>query len=172
MINKFSTIILFVSGIILPQTLSAQFINLQITIEPELSAEVERVLNFGEVVSNSGIKEIKIGDLNTGVFSIRAIRSQSLYIELNYPDALSLENNEKDNIPLQLKAAYNNSGNNNIANAQDLPNNSGVLLVGDLNNNSESFWHKLYIYVYGYIDVGNIPNGVYKGDLVLFISYD
>lgn len=172
MTSSLSKILFILIGFSIPLSLSAQFINLQITIEPELSAEVEQVLNFGEVVSNSGIKEIQLGDLNSGVFSIRAIRSQSLYIELNYPDALFQENSQTNPIPLQLQVSYNNSGSNNISNAQLLQGRSGTLTVGGAESNTRNFWLKLYLYVYGYIDVGNIPNGVYKGDVTLFVSYD
>lgn len=172
MTDTFNKILILLSIIVLPHTISAQFINLQITIEPELSAEVEQVLDFGEVISNSGIKEIQLGDLNTGVFSIRAIRSQSLYIELNHPDALYRKNNQIDQIPLQLQVSYNNTGSNNISNAQLLEGSSGTLTVGGSENSSGNFWLKLYLYVYGYIDVGNIPNWVYEGDVILFVSYD
>ncbi|MFA5667816.1 MAG: DUF4402 domain-containing protein [Balneolaceae bacterium] len=172
MINRSTKVLLILLGAILPQSLFAQFINLQITIEPELSVEVERALDFGQVISNSGIKEINIGDINTGIFSIRAIRSQSLYFELTYPDALFMVDNRIDNIPLKLQTSYNNSGDINISNAQILSNNSGIINVGGTTNNSGALWRKLYLYVYGSIDVGNIPNGVYSGTIVLYIDYD
>tara|TARA_R110002110_G_scaffold63061_3_gene175541 strand:- start:9743 stop:10189 length:447 start_codon:yes stop_codon:yes gene_type:complete len=147
--------------------------NIQISIEPELSAEVEQVLNFGQVVSNSGISEIKLGDLNTGIFGIRAIRSQSLQIELNYPDYLVRENNPNDQIPLDLQISYNNSGSNNASKTKILPNRMGNLIVGGSTvNDSGNFWRKLYLYVYGTIDVGDIPNGLYEADVTLFVSYD
>ena len=172
MIRTFAKILSLFFVLILPQALSAQFMNIQISIEPELSAEVEQVLTFGNVISNSGILEIKLGDLSTGIFSIRAIRSQSLYIQLIHPNALLRVNNPTDQIPLSLQISYNNSGNNNVSNAQVLEGSSGAIIIDGSEKNSGEFWLKLYLYLYGYIDVGNVPNGIYKGDVVLFISYD
>jgi hypothetical protein len=172
MINNLAKILFLLFLVVSHKPLSAQFINLQITIEPELSAQVEQVLDFGQVVSNSGVMQIELGDLNTGIFSIRAIRSQSLYIELNHPDFLTRENNPSDQIPLELNVSYNNSGNDNISKSQILADRSGTITIGGSENNSENFWRKLYLYVYGSIDVGNIPNGLYKGDVTLFVSYD
>lgn len=151
---------------------SAQFINLQITIEPELSAQVEQPLTFGQMISNSGIQEIEIGDLNMGVFSIRAIRSQSLFLELNHPNALTSRNNNGELIPLDLEIAYSNNGSNNVSDAQVLTNKAGAIKIANSNNNSGSYWRILYVYVYGAIDVGNIPNGIYTGDVTLFVNYD
>ncbi len=153
----------------------AQFINLQLRVEPELSATVEQNLDFGTQVTNSGITQIRLGDVNMGVFSIRAIRTQNIYLSLQYPEALVNENAPSvAQIPMQLEMAYNNTGTNKVENAKVLPI-SGRLISIHENTAAESekdIWKEMYIYVYGAIDVGNIPNGIYTADIILSVDYD
>ncbi|MDR9416346.1 MAG: hypothetical protein RI564_08680, partial [Gracilimonas sp.] len=148
----------------------AQFINLQIRVEPELSATVEQDLSFGTLVSNYGRSEIQLGDVNMGVFNIRAFYTQNLYIDLEYPDVLINEDPENnDQIPIELFMAYNNRGNNNPANANVLSGNNGLISIHESTEADfdRKIWEEMYLYVYGSIDVGNIANGVYSGDIVL-----
>ena len=153
----------------------AQFINLQLKIEPELSATVEQDLDFGTLISNSGRTEIQLGDVNMGVFSIKAFHTQNVYLNLQYPDVLSNENPAVDDvIPIELNMSYNNTGNNNAVNSSPLSSNNGFVSVHENTEleNRNDIWKQLYIYVYGAIEVGNIPNGVYTGDIVLSVDYD
>jgi hypothetical protein len=155
----------------------AQFINLQIRVEPELSATVEQNLSFGQLVINSGVSEVELGDLNMGIFNIRAYYTQNIYVSIEYPEFLTHENPAiEDNIPLTINASYNNSGNRNINNSTLLVGNSGYLPVSEratraLNNNQE-FWEEIYLYIYGSINVGNINEGEYSGEILLLIEYD
>lgn len=153
----------------------AQFINLQLKVEPELSATVEQNLDFGTQVTNSGRTEIQLGDVNMGVFSIRAFHTQNLYLTLQYPELLQSENPEnEDEIPLELEMAYNNRGNNIPANARMLLDNSGLISIHE-NTQAEfdgQVWKQMYIYVFGAIEVGNIANGIYTGDIILSVDYD
>lgn len=165
----------FLISIIVTSATSAQFINLQLTVEPELRATVVQSLDFGTQITNSGRTEIQLGDANMGIFSVRAFHTQNIYIELQYPDAL--ENNEPGvtaGIPLELGMAYNNSGSNNPQNSTTLPLNEGLVSITQ-NTTPEleaEVWKQMYIYVYGSIVIGNIPNGVYTGDIVLSLDYD
>lgn len=153
----------------------AQFINLQLKIEPELSASVEQDLDFGTLISNSGRTEIQLGDVNMGVFSIKAFHTQNVYLNLEYPDVLRHDNPAvRDEIPLQLSMSYNNTGNNSAANSTSLATNNGFVSIHedtDLETRND-IWKQMYIYVYGAIEVGNIPNGVYTGEIVLSVDYD
>lgn len=156
-------------------SLQAQFINLQLTVESELSATVEQDLDFGALVSNTGRTEINLGDVNMGIFSIRAFHTQNLYLTLQYPDQLESENTAiGDEIPIQLEMAYNNRGNNNSANAIRLPDNSGLISIHERTQAGfdQEIWKEMYIYVFGAIEVGNVANGVYTGDIVLSVDYD
>jgi hypothetical protein len=155
---------------------SAQFINLQLKIEPELSATVEQNLDFGTVVTNSGEKFINLGDLSMGVFSIKAINTQSLYIELNAPDYLVNTNPlQNSRIPLNLNISYNNMGIDDASSSTPMDDNSIYVKVyeeSDGNIINQDVWQIMYLYVYGSINVGNIPNGDYYGEVVLYVDYD
>ena len=144
--------------------LHAQFINLQLKVEPELSATVEQNLDFGTQVTNSGRTTVQLGDVNMGVFSIRAFHTQNLYISLQYPDQF----------PLELDMAYNNQGTNDATNANLLDANRGLVSIHERTQAEfdQEIWKEMYIYVFGAIDVGNIPNGVYTADIILTIDYD
>ncbi|MEQ8525862.1 hypothetical protein [Gracilimonas sp.] len=173
MTKRFVYILLLV--ISLSPITKAQFINLQLKIEPELSATVEQDLDFGTLVTNSGRTEIQLGDVNMGVFSIRAFHTQNVYLNLQYPEVLRNENPAiSDEIPLQLNMSYNNTGNNNAINSAPLTANSGFISIHDNTQleNRNDIWKQMYIYVYGAIEVGNIPNGVYTGEVVLSVDYD
>lgn len=152
-----------------------QFINLQLRVEAELSATVEQDLDFGTQITNSGRTEIQLGDVNMGVFSIRAFRTQNVYINLEYPDVLTSSEPQVDaQIPLELNLSYNNSGTNTISNSTPLPANNGMVSVHESTRFEfdNEIWKELFIYVYGAIDVGNIPNGIYTGDIILSVDYD
>lgn len=157
--------------------ISAQFINLQIRVEPELSATVEQNLSFGQLVINSGISEVELGDLNMGIFNIRAYYTQNIFVSIDYPESLQHENPAiEDNIPLEINVSYNNSGSRNINNAIFLEDNNGYLPVSEratrAQNVSQDYWQELYLYVYGTINVGNINEGEYNGEILLLIEYD
>ncbi|MEX0845417.1 MAG: hypothetical protein WD022_09040 [Balneolaceae bacterium] len=165
--------LIFILGI--TSSAQAQFINLQLRIEPELSATVEQDLDFGTQVTNSGRTEIQLGDINMGVFKIRAFHTQNVYLNLNYPNVL--ENNEpgiEAEIPMGLSMSYNNSGVNLPANSSLLPADGGLVSIHERTEleNRNDVWKEMYIYVYGYIEIGNIPNGIYTGDIVLSVDYD
>lgn len=176
MIKKFkhSCWILFLL-IGIQETSLAQFINLQLKIEPELSAAVEQNLNFGTQVTNSGKTEIQLGDVNMGVFSIKAFHTQNVYLNLNYPNFLTNNTTGAEaEIPLELNLAYNNTGNNNPNNANTLSPSGGFVSIHEYTEleSRNDVWKQMYLYVFGSIEVGNIPNGTYTADIVLSINYD
>lgn len=167
------TFLLFVLSLPVDQV-QAQFINLQLTIESEISTTVEQNLSFGELAPNTGLKYIELGDLNMGVFSIRAYRTQTLFLELDVPESMVNTNPAiTESIPIDLNLAYNNSGQNDPERSIALTNNSGFVNVSPNGTNSnQDFWRQLYLYVYGSIEIGNIPNGEYYADIILNINYD
>lgn len=168
----------FVFGIGTTHNASAQFINLQITIEPELSASVEQHLNFGTVIAQTGEHTINLGDANMGIFSIKTFYTQNLYIDLLVPDYLTHSNPAiKDNIPISLSIAYNNSENPSFSHSSAvlLENNSGYIPITQ-NLSAEyipsQVWKHVELYVFGSIYVGDISNGEYSGEIVLNIEYN
>ncbi|MAL16722.1 MAG: hypothetical protein CL670_08890 [Balneola sp.] len=173
MTKRFVSIFLF--ALSLSPIAHAQYINLQLKIEPELSATIEQDLNFGTQVTNSGRTEIQLGDVNMGVFSIKAFHTQNVYLNLHYPNALSNDNPAIDSdIPLELNLAYNNTGTNNANNSNPVPSNGGFISIHEYTalESRNDVWKQMYLYVYGAIEIGNIPNGVYTGDIVLSVDYD
>lgn len=163
----------FFIGINLPA--NAQFVNLQITVEPELSATVEQDLDFGTLLTNSGRTNISLGDVKMGVFSIRAFHTQNIYLSLEYPQHLiNSDTKIEDRIPLELSISYNNSGENLPANSKVLPDNEGFLTIHERTAASvrNDHWKELYLYIHGMIEVGNIAHGVYTGDIILSVDYD
>lgn len=96
-------------------------------------------------------------------------------MSLQYPE--SLENNAPGvdaEIPLELSMSYNNSGTNAPANSTALTDNNGYISIQENTGqeNQNEVWKQMYIYVYGAIVVGNIPNGTYTADIVLSVDYD
>lgn len=110
-----------------------------------------------------------------GIFSIRAIYTQNLYITLQYPDVLINEDPAiDDEIPLELEMAYNNQGDNNWTNSDLLEDNRGLISIHERTQEEfdQEIWKQMYIYVFGAIEIGNIPNGSYSADIVLSVDYD
>lgn len=176
MIN-YKHIVVTMICLICTTTLKAQFINLQIRVEPELSATVEQDLNFGQLVINSGPSIIELGDVNMGIFNIRSYYTQNVFIQLDVPEALTHNNPAvNDVIPIELGVAYNNSGNRNVDNSVILNENFGFLPIYNpastgFTTNTE-IWQEMYLYVFGSILVGNINEGEYNGEVTLLIEYD
>lgn len=176
MIKRCSIILLFIYSL-LYTSLEAQFLNLQIRVEPELSATVEQNLDFGNIVTGTGQSVINLGDVNMGIFNIRAYYTQNVFITLDTPDALYHQNpSVADNIPISLSIAYDNSATPSASNATLLNNNQGFLAIHSQtefeNINQAEVWQNLELYVYGYIEVGNVTNGNYSGQVVLNVEYD
>lgn len=152
---------------------NAQFINVQIELEPEIETVVLSKLNFGDIVINSGEKQINLGDPRMGVFSITAINSQIIRFNLEAPKTLKhLNPNVKASIGIDLNAAYNNTGVNNSGNATPF-NDGNVYVQVNENARKDRFeWQTIYVYIYGFIDVGSVPIGIYEGQMRLIIDYE
>lgn len=172
----FISLFVFFTGLI-PSSVLAQFINLQIRIEPELSAAVEQELDFGTFAINAGEQFIGISDVNAGIFSVRAYYTQNVYVELILPEELNHINPAiSDAIPIDLQIAYNNKGNRSSGEALVLDNNQGMLPINEysepITSNSPEIWKEMYLFVFGSIYVNDIASGIYESDIILSIEYD
>lgn len=175
MINLRIIALLFIFGCGWNSQAKAQFINLELVIEPELSASVQQSLGFGTLIINSGMTTVNLGDPGMNVFIIRAIYTQNIYINLEFPEELTAVGSPSDNIvPIDLKLAYNNSGSDNIRYSRPLVANNGFVSVSENTSSTaeQSIWRELYVYVYGSVVVGNIDSGTYEGTVLLSIDYD
>lgn len=151
----------------------AQFINIQITIEPELSTKMEQPLNFGTQVTGTGVHNIGLGDPGMGIFRIKALYTQEVKISLIYPDYLeSFENNAQ--IPLDLNISYNNTGKDIPEESILIPGNSGYTTIFNRNlaTAPNEIWQELFVYVFGSIEIEQVPNADYEADVILNIEYN
>jgi len=172
MIRPKTIYLLFFFAFLLPHScLMAQFLDMQLDIEPELTVSVLQPLNFGTVITNSGITSVSPGEPGMGVFTIDAINTQKLLLHFEKPDELTHEENE-DSIPVEINASFTEYDRDNAVLAQPIVNNPEEIILRPLPGNETGVWSKSYIYIYGNITVGNIPEGIYSGELVLNITYE
>ncbi len=156
-------------GLLFSNTIQAQFIDLNLEVNSKLTAHTERPLNFGTVTTNSGQSAIDWGSPNMGIFSIRAIESLMLVVTLDLPNELYHEEPDIDTtIPLDLNARYGYST-QNFESAIPLPGATSYIRVET--NSDSSPWNTLYLFIYGTITIGDIPEGVYDNQIVLNVEY-
>ena len=150
---------------------NAQFLNLEIDIEPSLTVSVLQTLDFGTVITNSGITRIAPGEPGMGVFLIDALNTQQLLIEFEKPERLT--NKESDeSIPIDINAAFSEFGRDNILESQPILNNPEQVILRTTPDNQANVWARSYIYIYGSLVVGPVSEGFYTGELVLNITYE
>lgn len=155
----------------IPARSFGQFLIVEIEVEPETNTQVEQALNFGQVISNAGLVQINIGDPNMGVFSIYSVRTSRMLVSLETPDFL--EHPELDaRIPIDLQLAYVNFGVNDFRLAQPLLDSEREIVIENPPNQPNAEWSSAYLYVYGSIDIGNVPNGSYLGDVLMSVEFE
>lgn len=169
-VTGFSLLLLFS---IWPAASNAQFLNIQIDVEPSVDAVVEQRLDFGQMISGSGLQEIPLGSPNMGVFHIRALRTQRMLISINADPVLTNANpNISAAIPMEIYANYTNDGIDNFRNSNALGDQMETIIVETPVNNPDAVWSGIYIYIYGSIDLRNVPLGVYSGNIIMTVVYE
>lgn len=159
------------TGILLlfPSITRSQFLDLRLDVDSELTASTEQPLNFGTLTTNSGQRHIKLGSMNMGIFSITALEHQLLLVTLDKPDVLRHDNPAIDaTVPLTLYTRYNFSS-KDYQTAKPLPEATSYLKVKS--NPDPGPWNTIYIFMYGSVDIGDIPDGVYSNEIVLNVEY-
>lgn len=148
---------------------NAQFIDLTLDIDSELTATTERPLDFGTLVTNSGRRMIEFGSFNMGIFSITALENQLLLINLQKPGELHHDNPAIEaTVPLELIARYGYSR-ESYQNSRLLPEATSHIQVQP--NPEPGPWNTLYIFIYGSVNIGDIPEGAYTNQILLDIEY-
>ncbi|MDZ7715682.1 MAG: hypothetical protein U5J95_05655 [Balneolaceae bacterium] len=149
--------------------MKAQFIDLNLEIEPEVTIETQRSLTFGTVATNTGRHSVGLGDVNMGIFSIRALERQELIISMDKPNSLSHNNPAiGQTIPIELFARYGFSYDNfRDSNILSGPTNN-IVMEPDPESGP---WNTMYIFIYGAIEISNIPTGIYNTQVVLNVEY-
>lgn len=156
---------------LLPAAAAAQFLNLQIEVDPEMDIVVERPLDFGQIIANTGLVQIDLGHPGMGIFAIRAIRTQRMFLSLRqwgYLEHPELD----DRIPVELMLSYNENGINDFRESRPVESDSEEIIIQPSPGSPDDTWSTAYLYVYGNIDVANIPAGMYTGNAVLHIEYE
>ena len=162
-------IAIFVIMACLPTILSAQFVQLRLDIKPKTTVNAKQMLNFGSLPVNSGTTTINLGDPNMGVFSIRAVKSQTLLINYINPSQLNHRNTEiEEHLPLQLDIdlGYSNDRFNDTSTLSE-----SLQTITIQENDDKSFWNMLYVFLYGSVTVGDVPARRYKNNIVIDIHY-
>jgi hypothetical protein len=158
---------------LLPLIGQTQSLNIQIDVEPEVETTVERSLDFGQVITGMGLQTIPPGSPNMGVFQIRALQTQRLIIQMESDGELTHEDPDiLDTIPIELQAAYTNFDLEDFELSTPLNDIGQSIVLESQPNNPSSAWSSLYIYVFGNVEIGNIPEGVYTGEVVLTVIYE
>ena len=159
--------------LLLPASVSGQFLNIQIDVEPEVDTRVQQSLDFGEIITGEGLQQIQLGSPNMGIFHIRALRTQRLLVSLDADNELTHESrNINATVPIQLYANYTNDGIDNYLNSEEMGSTLETIVVEAPPHSPESVWSSMYLYIYGDIDMGNVPTGVYRGEVVLTVIYE
>ena len=158
---------------LLPASVNGQFLNIQIDVEPEVDTRVEQSLDFGEIMTGEGLQQIQLGSPNMGIFHIRALRTQRLLVSLDADTELTHESSSINaTVPIQLYANYTNDGVDNYLNSEEMGSTLETIVVEAPPHSPESVWSSMYLYIYGDIDMGNVPTGVYRGEVVLTVIYE
>lgn len=150
-----------------------QFLTVQIDVEPEVETLIERHLDFGEIASNSGLQSIEGGSPNMGIFKIRALRTQRLILSLEADQELISENPEDSaTIPLHIEASYTHNGVEDYQASTPLADSREMIIIEGTPRNPLAAWSGVYLYIYGDLDIGNIPIGNYTGTIILSVIYE
>lgn len=150
----------------------AQFIHLRMEVEPELSTDVMQELSFGEVIANTGTQYIEAGSPQMGVFQIRGLSNQRVLVTLDPPEALTNSNPDIDSrLPLSLQYSYSNAGVNDVQQALPFSGNSAWFRMGNNPFQEGARWESAFVYVFGSVDIGDVPDGTYSGTLMLTVEY-
>lgn len=171
--KAFSTYTVLLITLFIPATIHAQFLDIQIDINPEVDTRVIQPLDFGQLMAGTGYHQIQLGSPEMGIFHVRALRTQRLLLNLTADDELVQNNPEVEaSIPIELFANYTNFGIDNYRQSTQMGSLIEDVVIEGPPNNPEAAWSGLYIYIYGNIELGNVPPGLYSGAIVLTIIYE
>lgn len=177
LLSGFILFLLVVSFSSLPLEVHAQFLRLTFEIESELEAEELNPLRFGQVVPNAGVIQIRLGDPDMGTYAISGPQNLTVEMNLDLPDYLELEGDQTFQVPMRLQAAYANRNQNETR--QAIPVQGGqarfplradapLQVSPDIPAPSAT----AYIYIYGEIEVGDIPPGTYDANVFMTVEYE
>ncbi|MDG5766026.1 hypothetical protein QA596_01015 [Balneolales bacterium ANBcel1] len=161
---------------VMPAIAEAQFLRLSFEIDSELTAEEMTPLNFGAVVPNSGIIRIELGDPNMGTYAITGPQNLMVDVVLEIPEYLESAEAPEFRVPLTLDVGFANRNQNNIDHLQPITGAAALFPIREdapqqASPDTPVPVATAYIYVYGEIDVGDIPAGVYDAEVFMAVEY-
>lgn len=127
-------------------------------------------LNFGSVIQNQGTVQIQLSDPETVVLRVEGKENQRIRVSFTPPIALSLD--AVNTLPFTLRAAYNDTGTNDVSGATVIPQPVTSETFKLPNNQGPDKTGTAYIYIYGDILVGIVNAGLYSGTINVFVEYD
>lgn len=146
------------------QATQSRFINIGVT--RGLSVYVNHGLDFGTLVANTGTHSVAVTDANAGKVTISAVWFFPVTVTLTPPANLV---NGSNSIPYTPLAAYNNTADNPSGSTSMPPSGStsGIWCLANI-----SGWiGYAYVYLYGSVNVGNVPPGTYSGTYTVAVAY-
>jgi len=154
------------------EKLYGQFVSVQLELKAELETTILSELNFGNAVINTGEQAILLGDPNMGIFEVKTYNTQMINLSLVAPQHLTHVNpGFSDRIPISIRSSYSNSGINDYRNSVPMQNNEAFIKVNNSPGEDNFSTGSFYIYVFGSVNIGNINQGVYTGEIRLIIDY-
>jgi hypothetical protein len=151
----------------------SQVLNIQLEVEPEVETLVDQSLDFGQLIAGTGYQEIPLGSPNMGVFQVRALNAQRLILSLDSTDELlHAELGQFATIPVDLRASYTNNGVDDYRASTAMGSFFETIVLEAPPQNPDAVWSRIYVYVYGGINLGLVPPGIYRGEIVLTVIYE
>lgn len=152
-------------------------------------------LDFGYIIANSGLQEINLNSPDISTITIQGVKYLDVTIELDAGTELLLNGNSafagdaSKAIPFTLEAAYANNGQDNTSEAKLININSANYGSVRLpikqretippgppptppHENYIPPTETAYLYIYGYINVGQVDAGSYFNSLTVTITYN
>ncbi|HKJ44230.1 MAG TPA: DUF4402 domain-containing protein [Balneolales bacterium] len=157
--------------------------SIQFNGQVPLSFTVVNDINFGQVVTNEGLVRLNKGDNGMGVLKITG--QKNMDITINIPSSVKLYDASNTNyMNYTIRAAYNNKGQNDYTQTQPFNVPSQTFRVGGRNQGPPAPpptpAHHGYIpptgsawlYLFGNLNVTNVPVGQYHGTITITVIYN
>ena len=176
-INRLIPLLIVIIIPAMPVTGEAQFLHLTIEIDSDLSAEELSPLQFDQAVPDAGVIRIALGDPNMGTYTISGPQNLMVNLSVDMPDYLEMGGAQWHRIPMDLEVAYANRNQNNINHATPVSGRTARFALREDAPQQRAPDAPVprataYLYVYGLIEVGNVPPGVYVAEVNLLIEYE
>lgn len=142
-----------------------QSATIKVGVSAGLSLYVDRNLSFGDVVSGTGANSVGLTSPNVGHVTIGGSKN-TVTVTLTPPSALTDGNSHS--ITYTPEAAYNPSADDPSTAIVMAPSGQTSFALG---NHVSGNNYQGYLYLYGSIDVQNVPAGSYSGQYTVSVTY-